>query len=167
MEQIKSNDAKTEERPKSYGEVIEQSTAKKKKLVRSAINYIGTAVAMFIIFVAIVVSTTDLTIMTTIDWAELGLSFFVFMFCAYAMYVNGTGSGIRAGRKSEAYLASKKQYDDLKDQIIKNKMQGRLPGSGSTFRFIRQDTSAKIKKICSGFLSSPKARSRRYWRQTG
>lgn len=127
MEQIKSNDAKTEERPKSYGEVIEQSTAKKKKLVRSAINYIGTAVAMFIIFVAIVVSTTDLTIMTTIDWAELGLSFFVFMFCAYAMYVNGTGSGIRAGRKSEAYLASKKQYDDLKDQIIKNKMQGRLP----------------------------------------
>ena len=127
MEPIKQNDTKPEDRPRSYGEVIEQSTIKRKKIVRSAINYIGTVIAMFIIFVAIVVSTTDITLMTAFDWAELGLSFFVFMFCAYAMYVNGTGNGIRAGRKSEAYLTSKKQYDELKEQIIKNKMQGRLP----------------------------------------
>ena len=126
MEPIKQNDTKPEDRPRSYGEVIEQSTIKRKKIVRSAINYIGTVIAMFIIFVAIVVSTTDITLMTAFDWAELGLSFFVFMFCAYAMYVNGTGSGLRAGRKSEAYIAAKQQYDDLKEQVIKNKIQGRL-----------------------------------------
>ena len=81
----------------------------------------------YIIFVAIVVSTTDITVMTAFDWTVLGLAFFVFMFCAYAMYINGSGNGIRAGRKSETYLSAKKLYDDLKNEIIEKKMQGRLP----------------------------------------
>lgn len=129
MEPIKQNEPvrDREERSRSLGEVIEQTTAKKKRIVRGVMNYFGTAVGTFIIFVAIVVSTTDITVMTAFDWTVLGLAFFVFMFCAYAMYINGSGNGIRAGRKSETYLSAKKLYDDLKDEIIEKKMQGRLP----------------------------------------
>lgn len=129
MEPIKQNESgrDREEKPRNLGEVIEQTTAKKKRIVRGVMNYFGTAVGTFIIFVAIVVSTTDITVMTAFDWTVLGLSFFVFMFCAYAMYINGTGNGIRAGRKSETYLTAKKQYDDLKNEVITRKMQGRLP----------------------------------------
>jgi hypothetical protein len=129
MEPIKQNESgrDREEKPRNLGEVIEQTTAKKKRIVRGVMNYFGTAVGTFIIFVAIVVSTTDITVMTALDWTVLGLSFFVFMFCAYAMYINGSGNGIRAGRKSETYLTAKKQYDDLKNEVITRKMQGRLP----------------------------------------
>ena len=129
MEPIKQNESvrDREERSRSLGEVIEQTTAKKKRIVRGVMNYFGTAVGTFIIFVAIVVSTTDITVMTAFDWTVLGLAFFVFMFCAYVMYINGSGNGIRAGRKSETYLSAKKLYDDLKDEIIEKKMQGRLP----------------------------------------
>ena len=129
MEPIKQNESgrDREEKPRNLGEVIEQTTAKKKRIVRGVMNYFGTAVGTFIIFVAIVVSTTDITVMTAFDWMVLGLSFFVFMFCAYAMYINGSGNGIRAGRKSETYLTAKKQYDDLKNEVITRKMQGRLP----------------------------------------
>lgn len=129
MEPIKQNESgrDREEKPRNLGEVIEKTTVTKKKILRGAMNYAGTAVGTFIIFVAIVVSTTDISIMTALDWAVLGLSFFVFMFCAYAMYINGSGNGIRAGRKSETYLTAKKQYDDLKNEVIVRKMQGRLP----------------------------------------
>ena len=129
MEPIKQNESgrDREEKPRNLGEVIEQTTAKKKRIVRGVMNYFGTAVGTFIIFVAIVVSTTDITVMTALDWTVLGLSFFVFMFCAYAMYINGSGNGIRAGRKSETYLTAKKQYDELKNEVITRKMQGRLP----------------------------------------
>lgn len=129
MEQIKQNEPARdrEEKARTLGEVIEQNTAKKKRIVRGVMNYLGTAIGTFIIFVAIVVSTTDITIMTVFDWASLGLSFFVFMFCAYAMYINGSGNGIRAGRQSEIYLSAKKQYDDLKNEIIAKKMPCRLP----------------------------------------
>lgn len=129
MEPIKQNESgrDREEKPRNLGEVIELTTAKKKRIVRGVMNHFGTAVGMFIIFVAIVVSTTDITVMTALDWTVLGLSFFLFMFCAYAMYINGSGNGIRAGRKSETYLTAKKQYDDLKNEVIARKMQGRLP----------------------------------------
>lgn len=127
MEPIKQNNVPERGENKRLDDVIEKTTGTKKKILRGAMNYAGTAVGTFIIFVAIVVSTTDVSIMTAFDWAILGLSFFVFLFCSYAMYVNGSGSGIRAGRRSEIYLSSKSQYDLLKREIIDRKMHGRLP----------------------------------------
>ena len=127
MEPIKQNNTSDRGENKRIDDVIEKTTVAKKKILRGAMNYAGTAVGTFIIFVAIVVSTTDVSIMTAFDWAILGLSFFVFLFCPYAMYVNGSGSGVRAGRRSEIYLSSKSQYDLLKREIIDRKMHGRLP----------------------------------------
>lgn len=149
MEPIKQNESgrDREEKPRNLGEVIEKTTVTKKKILRGAMNYAGTAVGTFIIFVAIVVSTTDISIMTALDWAVLGLSFFVFMFCAYAMYINSSGSGIRAGRKSETYLTAKKQYDDLKNEVITRKMQGRLP------EFCRYYIDEELRNIRNSLLT--------------
>lgn len=126
MEPIKQNNVSDRGENRRLDDVIEKTTVTKKKILRGTMNYAGTTVGTFIIFVAVVVSTTDISIMTTFDWAILGLSFFVFLFCAYAMYVSGSGSGVRAGRKSEVYLSSKNQYDQLKREIIDRKMHGRL-----------------------------------------
>ena len=149
MEPIKQNESgrEREEKPRNLGEVIEKTTVTKKKILRGAMNYAGTAVGTFIIFVAIVVSTTDISIMTALDWAVLGLSFFVFTFCAYAMYINGSGNGIRAGRKSETYLTAKKQYDDLKNEVITRKMQGRLP------EFCRYYIEEELRNIRNSLLT--------------
>ena len=149
MEPIKQNESgrDREEKPRNLGEVIEKTTVTKKKILRGAMNYAGTAVGTFIIFVAIVVSTTDISIMTALDWAVLGLSFFVFTFCAYAMYINGSGNGIRAGRKSETYLTAKKQYDDLKNEVITRKMQGRLP------EFCRYYIEEELRNIRNSLLT--------------
>lgn len=129
MDPIKQNDAlrDLDSRQRNLGDNIEQAAKKRRRVLRSALNYAGTAVGCFIIFVAIVVSTTDITIMTVWDWASLGLSFFVFIFCSYAMYINGSGSGINAGRRSDTYNAAKQTYDDLKKEIIDKKLQGRMP----------------------------------------
>ena len=129
MEPIKQNESgrDREEKPRNLGEVIEQTTAKKKKLMRGVLNNTGIFVGIFIIFVVIVVFTTDIKLTSVFDWTALGLSFFVLLFCAFSMYVNCSDSGIKAGRASDTYNAAKVTYDELKKEIVERKMQGRLP----------------------------------------
>lgn len=116
-----------DDRPRNFGEVIEQTTAKKKKIMRGVLNNTGIFIGIFIIFVVIVVFTTDIKLTSIFDWTALGLSFFILVFCAFSMYVSFSDSGIKAGRESETYLTAKQTYDDLKKEIIDRKMQGRLP----------------------------------------
>ena len=129
MDPIKQNESvrNREERSRSLGEVIEQTTAKKKKLVRGVLNNTGIFVGVFIVFVVIVVFTTDIKLTSVFDWTALGLSFFVLLFCAFSMYVNCSDSGVKAGRTSDTYIKSKAVYDELKKEIIDRKIQGRLP----------------------------------------
>ena len=78
MEPIKQNESgrDREEKPRTLGEVIEQTTAQKKKILRGVLNNTGIFVGIFIIFVVIVVFTTDIKLTSVFDWTALGLSFF-------------------------------------------------------------------------------------------
>lgn len=132
MDQIKQSkpDRETvreDNKSRSLGEVIDQTNIKKKKIVRGVLNNTGIIVGIFIIFVVIVVFTTDIKLTSVFDWTGLGLSFFVLLFCAFSMYVNCSSSGIKAGRSSDTYIKSKTAYDELKKAILDRKMQGRLP----------------------------------------
>lgn len=129
MNPIKSTDTNKEQDDKSlkFGDVIEKTTAKKKKIIRNVLNNTGIFVGIFIIFVVIVVYTTDIQLTSVFDWTALGLSFFVLLFCAFSMYVNCSDSGIKAGRSSDTYLTARSAYDILKKSIIDRKMQGRIP----------------------------------------
>ena len=129
MEPIKQNESvrDREERSRSLGEFIEQTTAKKKRIVRGRYELLGTAVGTFIIFVAIV-RLHDRYYghdRARLDGARLGfLRVHVLRVCDVH---HGSGNGIRRGTEKRTYLSAKKLYDDLKDEIIEKKMQGRLP----------------------------------------
>lgn len=114
-------------KPKTVGEAIERSNSVKKKITRGILNSTGIFVGVFIIFVVIVVFTTDIQLTSALQWAELGLAFFVLLMCSYSMYVNCADSGTRAGRQSDTFLSSNEKYDALKAEIVEKKIQGRLP----------------------------------------
>ena len=85
MDQIKQSkpDRETvreDNKSRSLGEVIDQTNIKKKKIVRGVLNNTGIIVGIFIIFVVIVVFTTDIKLTSVFDWTGLGLSFFVLLF---------------------------------------------------------------------------------------
>ena len=127
MEPIKeSNTAIKPEKPRNLGEVIEWTTATKKKIMRRILNNTGIFVGIFIIFVVIVVSTTDIKLLSLFDWTALGLSFFVLLFCAFSMYVNCFDSGMKGGKASETYIKEKEAYEQVRKEVVEKKMHGRL-----------------------------------------
>ena len=106
--------------------VIRSRSAKKtffQKLLRNT----GIFVSVFIMFVVIVAFTTDLQFSSLADWTALGLTFFVLLFCSYSMYLNCSDSGTKAGKETDTFLDTQDAYDDVKNMIAVNKMQGRLP----------------------------------------
>lgn len=111
---------------KDFGTAIERSGAAKKRLTKSILSNTGIFVCFFLVFVVIVVFTTEIKIASVEFWAQLGLSFFVLLFCSYSMYVNCSDSGLKAGRGSETYVACKEEYDALKTEIVEKKYQARL-----------------------------------------
>lgn len=126
MEQIKKEEVKTEKLPKNMGEFFDESRKIKKRALKSFINNKGFLVGVFLIFIVIVVFTTNINFASTLDWMRLGLVFFVLLFCSYSMYVNCADSGTRAGRNSEVYIDTKKEYEAAKKRIVDDKKQGRL-----------------------------------------
>ena len=125
MQTIKKDDY--ERTPsRSLGAAIEKGGAAKKRLTRSILNNTGIFVGFFLVFVVIVVFTTEINITSVEFWAQLGLTFFILLFCSYCMYVNCSDSGLKAGRVSDTYQDCKNEYEELKAQIIERKYQSRL-----------------------------------------
>lgn len=95
----------------------------KKKVAKSILNYAGILVSVFLVFVVIVVMTTEIKLTSFMDITELGLEFFVLLFCAYLVYVSCSNSGQRNGLASSTYATACEKYEALKQIIIKNKWQ--------------------------------------------
>lgn len=121
MEQIKND--KT---PNTVGSSIERMNKGQKKITKTILNNTGMIVGFFIIFVVIVVFTTDVRLTGALKWAELGLVFFILLFCSYSMYVNYANSGTQAGKKSNVFTDSLSAYNSKKQDIIDKKYQSRL-----------------------------------------
>lgn len=100
---------------------------KRKKIAKGFLNYAGIAVGAFLLFVVVVVMTTDVKLTSFMDVAALSLAFFILLFCSYAMYVNCADSGMRAGLVSDTYQSVLGKYETIKRSIIERKMQVRLP----------------------------------------
>lgn len=99
----------------------------KKKIAKGFINYGGIFVSVCLMFAVIVIVTTDVKIGSFKDIADLGMDFFLLLFCAYASYVSCADSGMRAGLVSEAYTETVKKFSEWKEKIVKGNMQVRLP----------------------------------------
>ena len=117
----------SEDGARKFGDVIDGSNRAKRRIARGILNNTGIFVGVFIIFVVIVVYTTDIQLTSALEWAALGLSFFVLLMCSYSMYINCADSGTRAGKASSTYIDANDHYDELKKDVIGKKVQGRLP----------------------------------------
>lgn len=124
-EPIKPIGDKKDDKP-SMGNVVEGMHNTKRKIAKGFINNSGIFVGVFLVFVVIVVFTTDIQLSSFADWTKLGLAFFVLLFCSYSMYINFSDTGMRAGKESETYKKTLGEYDTIKKQIISDKQQGRL-----------------------------------------
>ncbi len=105
---------------------MEKMSEGKKKVAKQLVNYSSMIVGIFLILVVIAVFTTDINFMSAADWAKLGLTFFVLLFCSYSMYVNYSDSGTRAGRNSAVFTEQKGKHDTIKKRVIDDKKQVRL-----------------------------------------
>jgi len=117
-----------EKLPQSSAEdIIELGDRYKKKVAKGFINHIGIFMSVFIVFVFIVTMTTDIKLNTFVQGISLALSFFVFLFCSYLMYINCASSGRRGGLQCQTYLDTVSEYDQLKKQIVDMNLHGKLP----------------------------------------
>lgn len=105
---------------------IQKSNSVKRRVTKSIMNSTGMIVGFFLLFVVVVVFTTDINISSFEVIAQLGLTFFILFFCSYSMYINFVDSGLRAGRQTEAYLAALGAYDELKHKVVESQLQSRL-----------------------------------------
>ena len=101
--------------------------ARKRKIAKGVLNYAGIIVSVFVIFVVVVVMTTDIHLMTFSDFKDLGIAFFVLLFASCLVYVSMSSTGKRNGLDSDIYTACRQQYDELKNRFVKNKWSSRLP----------------------------------------
>ncbi len=124
-EPIKPISDKKDDKP-SIGNIVEGINSTKKKIAKGIFRNSGIFVGVFLVFVVIVVFTTDIQLSSFADWTKLGLSFFVLLFCSYSMYINFSDTGMRTGKESETYKKTLNEYDTIKKEIISNKQQGRL-----------------------------------------
>ena len=121
------NQINNDKTPKDVGQAVERVGKTQRKVTRNILNNAGTIVGIFIIFVVIVVFTTDIKLTGAMKWAELSLVFFILLFCSFSMYVNYASNGTRAGKNSETFINSYTNYDTTKKKIVENKYQTRLP----------------------------------------
>ena len=87
------------------------------KLSRVLVSNARVAMMVFILFTVIVVTTTDVRFMTKSDWRDLGLEFFILLFCTYGMYVCCLDGGIKKGRSLDGYNNSIKRFRELKEKV--------------------------------------------------
>ena len=106
--------------------VIEEKKIKtqvKKRLT----NNVGIFIGVFLVFVVIIIVTTDVHLTSFDQVAALLLEFFTLLFCSYSMHVNCSDSGMRAGLASKTYIEAELSFNSLKKKITDLKLQSLLP----------------------------------------
>lgn len=98
----------------------------KKRIAKGFINYGGIFVSVCLMFAVIMIVTTDVKVGSIKDLADLGVDFFLLLFCAYASYISCADSGMRAGLGTDVYTETLANFKECKDKIVKNNMQVRL-----------------------------------------
>lgn len=134
------------ERP-SFEETVFSEKAKKAKIGKGLLNYAGIMLGVFIMFVVVIIVTTDIRLESFEEFAVLGLDFFLLMFCSYSMYISCTDSGMRAGLVSNAYRSAVDDYLAQKKRIEDGHLQGYL------YPFCRKYVQDELENVRMSILS--------------
>ena len=115
-----------EEIKKEFTEGVNIAHSHKKAATKTLLNNAGILVGVFIVFAVITIVTTDIKIADPEKFGQLGIDFFLLLFCSYSMYINCSDSGMRLGLRNEDYLAAVDLFEDRKNVIKENKFQKRM-----------------------------------------
>ena len=91
--------------------VIDLERTMKNRAATTFFNYSGIVISAFLMFVVILVVTTDIQLELK-NIASLGMDFFLLLFCSYASYILCADSGEKAGMMSTAYINAKAEFDE-------------------------------------------------------
>lgn len=101
--------------------VIDREQNIRKKVARSIAGYGGVMVSIFLMFITVMVITTDVTIsLESIE--HLSTDFFLLLFCSYASYICCSDSGAKAGKLSTIYKETVKKFNELQQKLIDGKI---------------------------------------------
>lgn len=115
-----------EEIKQGFTEGVNIAHGHKKAATRTLLNNAGILVGVFIVFAVITIVTTDIKLADPEKIGQLGIDFFLLLFCTYSMYINCSDSGMRLGLRNEDYLAAVELFEDRKNVIKENKFQKRM-----------------------------------------
>lgn len=99
---------------------LETISTDKKKFSHYIIGNARTLVMVFILFVIVVVMTTDIKMATISDIKDFGSEFFLLLFGSYGMYICCADSGAEAGLKSDLYRQTHKAFEERRVAIEEN-----------------------------------------------
>lgn len=89
----------------------------RKKISQYLFNNARPFLIAFILFTVIVVMTTDIRLVTISSLTDLGLEFFILLFCSYGMYICCMDGGIKNGYATDVYKTTVGRFDELKKRI--------------------------------------------------
>ena len=120
---------------------LEPITSERKRVSQHIFANTRPILIAFILFVVIVVMTTDIRLVTISSLTDLGLEFFILLFCSYGMYICCTDGGAKSGYATDLYKNAVLRYDELKTKI--------------------QDTClAKMGEFCAHYIAEELKRTR-------
>lgn len=123
LEHIEKHHDTHEDDHAGLGGALDYMRDSKNKAVKSFVNNKGLFVGLILVFIVILVFTTNINFHSSAEVLKLSLTVFVFMFCSYSMYVNCADSGTRAGKSTKLYRQAQTQYEEVKTRIIEGKKQ--------------------------------------------
>ncbi len=96
---------------------FEMIPSERKRISQLILGNARTLMIVFILFVVVVVMTTDIKLMTISSLKDLGTTFFILLISSYAMYVCCADGGIKNGYETELYRTCTSRFDDLKKKV--------------------------------------------------
>ena len=96
---------------------LEPITSERKRVSQYIFANARPFLIAFILFTVIVVMTTDIKLVTISSLTNLGLEFFILLFCSYGMYICCTDGGVKNGYATDLYKNAVNRFDELKTRI--------------------------------------------------
>ena len=96
---------------------LETISSDRKKISQYIFTNTRPFLIAFILFTVIVVMTTDIRLVTISSLTDLGLEFFILLFCSYGMYICCMDSGTKNGYATDVYKTTVERFEELKSRI--------------------------------------------------
>lgn len=110
----------------AFSNALDNMREGKNKALKGFINNKGLFVGIILVFIVILVFTTDVNFTSSAEIIKLSLVIFVFMFCSYSMYINCADSGTKAGKTTSLYISAQNTYNTIKKRITDENNQTKL-----------------------------------------